>query len=309
MSAPVNHWKLGLFVVSASLLALVAIVFLGSLGLSNKSINYTSYFDEAVTGLEKGSAVKFRGVTIGNVSGIDVAPDRRLVEVSYDLRVHVLERLGISVEGGGETRIAVPPDLRAQLGSSGVSGVKYILIDYFDPKTHKPPALGFPPPEHYIPGEASTLKNLEDSVVKAVDQFPVLASEMLRVLNQVNAILGDIRDQKVPEKAIATLAHVDDTLLLLQNKLRGLDTAGLSADARKALQNLDKTASEAQKALAGVERASNAVGDVASGARNLGPDLSSALRDVSEAARSLQEILQELETDPDMLLKGRSVTE
>jgi len=309
MSAPTNHWKLGLFVVSGGLLGLGAVVYLGSLSLNNESVNYTSYFDESVTGLDLGSTVKFRGVTIGTVSAIEVAPDRRHVEVSYDLRVKVLERLRLASGHGLATKLKIPIDLRAQLGSAGLSGMKYILIDFFDPKTHPVPQLAFEVPENYIPGEPSTMKNLESSVVRAVDQFPLLAEEMLRVLTQVNAILADIQGQKVPEKAIATLSNIDDTLLVLQSKMRGLDTAGLSDEAKKLMASLDKTATQAQTALVSVQRASDSVGDVAGNARNVGPDLSQALRDVSEAAVALQDILQALELDSDMLIKGRSVAE
>lgn len=309
MSAPTNHWKLGLFVVATSLLGLGGVVFLASLSMNDEAVTYTSYFDESVTGLDLGSTVKFRGVTVGTVSAIEVAPDRRHVEVSYELRVLVLERLGIASGKGRETKLRIPSDLRAQLGSSGLSGLKYILIDYFDHKTHPAPVLSFEVPKNYIPGEPSTMKSLEGSVVRAVDQFPALAEEMLHVLNQVNAILADIQSQKVPERAIGTLANIDDTLLLLQKKMKAIDTAALSDDTRKLIANMDKTVIQAEETLKTMQRASGSVGDVAVNARNVGPDLSHALRDVSEAAVALQQLLQALELDSDMLVKGRSVTQ
>ena len=43
---------------------------------------YVTYFDESVQGLQVDSIVKFRGVDIGTVRKIGVAPDQRLVEVS-----------------------------------------------------------------------------------------------------------------------------------------------------------------------------------------------------------------------------------
>lgn len=305
MSTPTNHWKLGLFVVVGSLLALGAVVVLGSLTLNEQSVTYTSYFDESVTGLDIGSTVKFRGVTIGTVSAIEVAPDRRHVEVKYELRVPVIERLGLASGKGGATKLQTPDGLRAQLGSAGLSGLKYILIDYFSERNQPRTALGFKLPKNHIPGQPSTMKNLEDSVVRAVEQFPVLAEEILRVLGRVNAILADIQDQKVPERAIGTLNNVDDTLKLLQKKMGGVDTDGLSTNAKKLLANLDETATQTQAALLSVQRASDSVGDIASSSRNLGPDLSQTLREVSEAATTLQELLHTLELDSDMLVKGR----
>ncbi len=306
MSTPTNHWKLGLFVVVGAMLAFGAVVVLGSLTLNEQSVTYTSYFDEAVTGLDIGSTVKFRGVTIGTVSAIEVAPDRRHVEVSYELRVPVLRRLGLASGKGMATKLRIPEGLRAQLGSAGLSGMKYISIDFFK-KARPPPKLDFELPKNYIPGEPSTMKNLEQSVVRAVDQFPLLAEEILRVLAQVNSILADIQNQQVPERAIATLDNVDGTLQTLQAKMQAVDTGALSSSAQKLMTNLDATATQTQAALVSVQRASHSIGDMAGNSRTLGPDLSQTLRDVSEAATSLQELLHTLELDSDMLVKGRWV--
>ncbi len=58
--------------------------------------------------------------------------------------------------------------------------------------------------------------------------------------------------------------------------------------------------------IASTERASNAVGDMAHGARGLGVELEETLRDVQGAAAAVQRLGDALDRDPDMLLKGRS---
>ncbi|MEO5730037.1 MAG: MlaD family protein, partial [Byssovorax sp.] len=87
MSAPTNHWKLGLFVVVGVVLTLTTVAVLGARSLRKEVSRYVSYFDESVQGLEVGSPIKFRGVTIGTVGKIDVAVDHRHVEVTSDLGV------------------------------------------------------------------------------------------------------------------------------------------------------------------------------------------------------------------------------
>ena len=90
-----NHWKLGLFVL-ASLAAVVGVTFwLGSHLFQRKSFEAISYFDESVQGLELGSPVKWRGVTVGTVRDITVAPDGRHVQVASDIFVDALQRLGL----------------------------------------------------------------------------------------------------------------------------------------------------------------------------------------------------------------------
>ncbi|MEP7125951.1 MAG: mammalian cell entry protein, partial [Byssovorax sp.] len=63
MSAPTNHWKLGLFVVVGVVLTLTTVAVLGARSLRKEVSRYVSYFDESVQGLEVGSPIKFRGVT------------------------------------------------------------------------------------------------------------------------------------------------------------------------------------------------------------------------------------------------------
>ena len=118
-----------------------------------------------------GSPVKFRGVTIGAVSAIEVAPDHRHVDVVEELDAKEIKRMGLTeeaVHGRNGCRLAegsqefrVPPDRRAQLGSQGITGVKFIAIDFFDTTSNPLPDLPFKPATHYIPASPSLMKNLE----------------------------------------------------------------------------------------------------------------------------------------------------
>src|SRR5436190_37346 len=75
LTTATNHWKLGLFVVVALLTMVGAAFWLGSRALRRESVPLVTYFDEPVQGLDVGSPVKFRGVTIGTVADITLAPD------------------------------------------------------------------------------------------------------------------------------------------------------------------------------------------------------------------------------------------
>ena len=317
MSAPTNHWKLGLFVVVGLLLGITAIAALGARTLRKETVGYTSYFDEAVTGLEMGSPVSFRGVKIGNVSLIDVAPDRRHVEIKFELGVAVLSRLKIAAPEGKHTKLPVTYDLRVQLNSSGLTGTKFLQIDFFDSRNTPPPtALPFPVPENYIPATPSTMKNLEEAVVRAVDQLPLLTEAVGHLLARLDLILTDVHGQNLPVKAGATLVSANDLLVTLRHKVSQVKAAELSQEARLAIVNLNLTLKKAQLLLdraggdkglfASVQRASDSLGDMAGGARGVGPELSETLRDVREAAVTVRQLLDALERDSDMLLKGRA---
>src|SRR6187399_2056068 len=99
MAQGTNYWKLGLFVLAGGAMALIAIVLLGTRNWNKQSVQYVSYFDESVQGLELGSPVKFRGVSIGKVARIDISTDQRHVAVTSELLV---ERLGaLELVGSG----------------------------------------------------------------------------------------------------------------------------------------------------------------------------------------------------------------
>jgi phospholipid/cholesterol/gamma-HCH transport system substrate-binding protein len=315
MATPTNHWKLGLFVVVGVVLSLTTITFLGAESLKKKVVSYQTDFDESVQGLEVGSPVKFRGVTVGTVSAIGIAPDRRHVAVTSELAIADLSDLGLAVGKGDQSKIRVPPDLRMQVASQGITGVKFLLIDFFDIKDNPPPELPFPVPENYIPAAVSTMKNLEDAVVRAVNRIPEIAEGIVVVLGKVNRLLDDVQGGKLLDNAGATLTRANQVLAALQGEVRESHIGTVSTKAQEALTALNETIARTNTLLArldgdngllaSAQRASNAVGDVAVNARSLGPELEETLRDVQEFTAAIQRLADALERDPDMLLKGR----
>ncbi len=321
MAAPTNHWKLGLFVVSGVVLMLTTVAVLGARSMRKEVGRYVSYFDESVQGLDVGSPIKFRGVTIGTVGRIEIAPDHRNVEVESELGVAELSRLGLDVaEGpvrkGARKKLQMANDLRVQLASAGLTGVKFLQLDFFVVEDNPPPALPFPVPDNYIPAAPSTMKSIEDSLIRAIHRMPEIADQMAGVLLKVDGVLGDVKEKELPAQIVATLAHANDVLAVAQHKIEAVDTRGLSKDAQKTLAGLTVTVARVNAILANIDgekgllasvaRASDAFGDTVHGADGLGTDLSEALQAVQEAARSIHKLADVLEKDPDMLLKGRA---
>ena len=308
MSAPTNQWKLGAFVVGSVVIGLAATLAISEQMLRKATVSYKSYFDEAVTGLETGSPVAYRGVKIGNVSAIDVAPDRRHVEITYTLGVAVLNRLGLAGDTvGKETQITMPPELRVQLASTGLTGTKYLQVDFFDTGGTPPEVLPFPVPENYIPATPSTMKNLEDSVVRAVNMLPVLAQQMGGVLSRVDGLLDDVKSRGLPGRTAALL-------LTLQDKLNRVQVDELSRDAAATLKGATAAVAKLNRALdrldgsdgliASVQRTSDSFGDMA-GPRS-SANLDDTGRDLREAAVAVRQLVEALQRDPDMLIKGKA---
>lgn len=321
MSAPTNHWKLGLFVVVGVVLTLTTVAVLGARSLHKEVSRYVSYFDESVQGLEVGSPIKFRGVTIGTVGKIDIAPDHRHVEVTSDLGVAELNRLKLNITAtGGATdparkKLEMATDLRVQLASAGVTGVKFLQLDFFSVADNPPPALAFDVPENYIPAAASTLKNIEDSLVRTMNRLPEITDQMSAILAKVDHVLGDLDDKKLPGQMTAMLTNTNNLVLDAQKKLAAVDTAKISDHTEKTLLGLNETVTRMNRMLASIDgergllaslsHASDAIGDTAHNADGVGSDLQDTLRSVQDAAKSVHKLADALEKEPDMLVKGR----
>jgi phospholipid/cholesterol/gamma-HCH transport system substrate-binding protein len=308
MSAPTNHWKLGAFVLGSVLVGLGAAAFLTAQALQVATVTYTSYFDEAVSGLEVAAPVSYRGVRIGNITAIDVAPDRRHVEITYALGVSVLARLGLAgTSHGRETRITVPPDLRVQIASSGLTGTKHLQIDFFDTGGAPPPVLPFPVPANTIPATPSTMKNLEEAVVRAVDQLPILAKALTALVARLDAIVDDVQRRDLAGRAVASLDATTRMVGALQAKLDQLPVVELSRGAAATLEGIQavlRRLDGEDGLLASAQRASDGLGDAA-GPR-LGVRLDESGRSLREAADAVRQLAEALQRDPDMLLKGKA---
>jgi phospholipid/cholesterol/gamma-HCH transport system substrate-binding protein len=315
MALGTNRWKLGLFVILGISLALAAAVVLGAHSFNDATVRNVSFFDESVQGLDVGSPVKFRGVTIGRVAAIEVAPDRRHVQVENELFVEQLGRLGLHGRGG-DKKLSLHPDLRVQLAQTGLTGVKFILLDFFDGSAYPAPVLPFRAPANTIPATPSTMKNLEGSVVRAVNQFPDIATAMLGTVEKLNTLLDGVEKQRLPARAGDTLTEANATMRELRAQLSALKAGELSSDARAGINELNQTLTNVNRLLErlesdqglmmSAERAANSINEVARGAQSVGPELELTMREVRGAARSIKRFVDALERDPDMLLKGRA---
>jgi phospholipid/cholesterol/gamma-HCH transport system substrate-binding protein len=279
MSASLNL-KLGLLVVLGLLAGAAAVLVLGL--REPASDTYHTYFDESVQGLERGAVVKYRGVRIGKVSSIGVAPDLELVDVE----------LAISRDSSRAIDLS-RADLRAQLVVFGITGVKLIDLDFASPTTPKPPTLKFAPPARYIPSQPSLLERLERSAVTTVDRLPELIDRGIATLDKIDRIADDVHREDLPRRAgqLADAARV------------------AVRDAGHAMRKLDRvfdreTAGRIGTTLGALERSAKQL-ETFLDHINGGGDLERTLQDVGDAARKLRTFLDVLERQPDMLVKGR----
>ena len=70
MSAQTHNFKLGLFVIGAVVALVLLLIIVGSGRWLQPKTVIETYFNESVQGLDIGSKVKYRGVSVGDVTRI-----------------------------------------------------------------------------------------------------------------------------------------------------------------------------------------------------------------------------------------------
>ena len=286
MASKTNHWKLGLFVVVALAIALGTIIALGLRRLNRDGIPMVTYFDESVQGLDTGSPVKFRGVTIGNVQSITIAPDHLHVEVWMRLYKDELLRMGFGPDDKRD------PSLRPQLAAAGITGVKFVQFDNFPPDRYPEPLLDFAPPsEYYSPAVQSTLKSLEEVANEVLAKLPHLTDELGDALFEAKKSLRSISD-------LAKWIKSDDSGV--KRVVNALDEAATSIKKAIVEAELKQTTSSVRGAASSVDDAATKLGGEAG-------SLDETLRGLREALEAIRALAARLDRDPTMLIRGRDV--
>ena len=200
MARKSTNFILGLFVILGFILAVAAIIWVGASSFFQKGKHYVSYFDESVEGLQADSSVKYRGVDVGRVEQIQVAPDNKLVGVVMKINL----------------RGDLPKTTIAQLRTAGITGVKFIGLDRPSPGEQAlSPKIDFPS-EYPI--------------------IPTRPSEIQRLLAAANVILEKF--QQIDTKGISD--QVVLTTKAMQNFLQGKEMTGILAKLHGTAGNLDR---------------------------------------------------------------------
>jgi ABC-type transporter Mla subunit MlaD len=265
MATEANKFKVGIFLIAGFLIFNVALIWIGSSRLFESTASYVTYFGESVQGLDVGSAVKFRGVPLGRVTGIRVAPDNALVEVGMEIT----------------TEFQVSPGMRASLASPGITGLAFVEIGL--PPAGEPPSaptLSFTPRGSYIPSQRSLLTNLIGALTEVAAQLRG---------TDLPGLVADYRG----------LADALHRRLAGPEVDRALESISRAAVALDGLTRRVNTFADDPRSSGTVQRLGAAVEDLESGARAVktllaDPRLAETLTDIRTAAGGMRRFSEEM---------------
>jgi len=307
-----NPKIVGGFIIGGTLLLLLAIGALVSGKFFTRSTTFVSFFPDSVRGLQIGSPVTFRGVPLGQVTGIEAFMTRKSagidVEVTFEVnldRIHDPAGGANQIQGMGAAeaaRFLTEKGLRAELQSTSlVTGQLYIDLD-FRPEL-APRRLDMPTRYPQIPTAPTKLQLLGNRIEKlatALSDLPL--AEIARDLSGTLLAVRDLaRSPEIRQALTAagsagkdlsrTLSSVDRLVTDLRSKVDDADVKQIVNDLHDTLDAAEKGLTQIRSTLAGT-----------SGAQR---ELSQTLSEISRAAAAVRVLAEYLERNPSALVDGK----
>lgn len=285
-------------IATIALLAALAVfsIWLARLQFNNDYDVYDIVFYGPVRGLSEGGEVHFNGIRVGEVTDLNLDPDKG---------DQVIARIRVD----GTTPIRVTS--RAQLEPQGITGLNYIQITAGNPNS------------------AILKTQYEDNVVPVIQSQPSPIAELLSgsgtvlaqtvdALNRINRVLSDdnVRSFSTSLKNVEALTTELEArkgmLLQLEQALTRANSAVaefealavssrqiVEGDGRAAVANINAATQEARTAVAAINRiATGAEGPVNEFVTTGLPQMQQAVQGLEEATRSLEGLIDEVRASP-----------
>ena len=227
MSVKANYFKIGIFVISAAVIAIIAIIVLGVGTVFQHKVMIETYIDGSVQGLDVGSPFKFRGVKLGSVEEITFVGNEYkfertseeylaygqfiLIKASFEPSQDVTEK---------EQRIflerMITKGLRVRLASQGITGAAFLEADYIDPAEFPPMEITWEPKTYYVPSVPSKITQLTESVETILEKLEEINVKGItdglgETLSSMNKILDEVKKSNLTRQAGDLLAEVRET--------------------------------------------------------------------------------------------------
>lgn len=320
-----SYTVIGLFLLGAIALAVVAVLVLGGNRIFSNNRQAIVFFDQSVLGLNQGSKVLFRGVQVGTVKNVQLRLDPEVGRARIGVKIEIngdntVMMNGTPTPSDVTTEELVKRGLRAQLVVwSYVTSQLAVNLD-FQPDTDpnfvvSPDAVDVPE----IPAVPSEIEQLKDTVSdlpwrdtletvnETMNSVVTLAKDMDKLINTMGPNLEQTsttarETMKSAQKTIQTSnAQIEKTLASIRKLSENVNGQINARDAQ-----FDRLLDNAEQTSQNLTRLSENLKGLTDPGSDSRQDIQSAIRDLSAGASSFRRFAETLERDPNALLFGGS---
>jgi phospholipid/cholesterol/gamma-HCH transport system substrate-binding protein/paraquat-inducible protein B len=291
-----TYFKIGVFVIAGTILGVICLVVLGAGVIFRKEILVETYFDRSVQGLDIGSAVKYRGIAIGNVKNIRALPQKYGSSFNYVMvEVALFDEKIPQIADNAEEKLAesVKNGLRFQMAPLGITGTMFLEADFLPDEKIKDLEITWKPDTPYIPSAPNTIAAFTESI-----------DRILRNLEKIN-LAG------ITEKVETLLSTINEKFSSMDVKEINKQLTGLQAELRETNTALKETVGS-KKVKQIIDDTGAITADVRKTINNTRPAVEKAVEDVSLAAdtsrKAAESAHKALERLPEILDRLDSLT-
>ena len=296
MERDAHYAAVGIATVALIAALAVFVVWLARLQFNSDYDIYDIVFYGPVRGLSEGGEVHFNGIRVGEVTDLNLDPkkgDQVIARVRLD----------------ATTPVRVTS--RAQLEPQGITGLNYIQITA---GTASSPLLKSQYPENVVP----VIQSQPSPIAELLSGSGTVLAQTVDALNRINRVLSDdnIRSFSTSVKNVEALTtelearkgmlqELEQAIASANRAIQEWERLGASArqvvegDGRQAIGNINQATSDAREAIASINRTATAlerpVGDFAQTGL---PELNQAIRQLNDATRSLQSLIDDVRSSP-----------
>jgi phospholipid/cholesterol/gamma-HCH transport system substrate-binding protein len=290
MAGKTSKFMVGLFVTLGIVITVVAIIWVGATKYFEKGNRYVTYFDESVQGLQKDSTVKYRGVEVGRVDKISVAPDNHLIAVV--MKVNLKEDL--------------PQTAIAQLKVAGITGMVFVELDRQQKgEAEKSPKIGFPSEYPVIPSRPGEIAKIMGGVSSVVDKFNQIDTQ--GVFNQFKSTAAEIEiffKGKDMEVILANVKELTANLKKTSDRIDKILAAGKLEEIMAEAGNTLKETKNLMTTVQGEIRAMN-IRETMSKTQAIVGEVKATSENLRQSSETLEAFLGRINNRPPDLLFGK----
>jgi phospholipid/cholesterol/gamma-HCH transport system substrate-binding protein len=293
-----TYFLVGFFVLAGALIAVGTVIWLGASQYLQKGERFVTYFDESVQGLQVDSSVKYRGVEIGMVEKIQVAPDYRLIEV--------VMKINFSGDAANKTI--------AKLKAAGITGIVYVELDHRKKgDINRTPQINFEPDYLLIPSNPSEIQEIVsgvDDVVKKLQDvnFKAISDELVSATKSVNTFFAGQKMTKI----ISNLETMTQTLADSANQLSKMVGDGradqILTDARDTVHDAKETIGKVKSELEKMKltetsaKTNRLIDDLSRRSKTIATEIQLTGENLRRATDNLDQLIERLKADPSDIL-------
>ena len=306
MEEKVNFAAVGAFVIVLTVTMIAGVLWLSSGKYYRKSYDtYETYMTESVSGLNLNAPVRYRGVDVGRVGRIALAPGNvEQVQVTLDI----------------ERGTPVKEDTVATLQTQGLTGIAYLELT--GGHRESPDLRAKPGEAHPVIASAPSLMYRLETAI------PVLLANLNRASDNLNALLDD-ENRRAVKATLADLAQLSRTLAArsatidatLASTARTMDAAArttgkaaaVAAELPQLVQRIERTAAAFERMATEVAGAGASARGAVDGTRaelaqftgSTLPEVRALVDELRGLTATLRRVGDTVDRNPSVLLYGR----